>query len=87
MTRAELAKIFNEVDETFSESEIYKAVLDDLKAELATGKHPAELVLFDGAFELSKRFMFEVMSKVVCGDLSDGQQESRQADSDSKATS
>lgn len=80
MTRAELAKIFNEVDETFSESEIYKAVLDDLKAELATGKHPAELVLFDGAFELSKRFMFEVMSKVVCGDLSDVQQGNRQGE-------
>ena len=81
MTRAELAKIFNEVDETFSKSEIYKAVLDDLKAELAAGKHPSELVLFDGAFELSKRFMFEIMSKVVCAESSDVQQGNRQGES------
>lgn len=73
MTRAELAKIFNEVDETFAETTIYKETLIALEKELAEGKYTKETILFNGAFELSKRFMFEVMSKAICGASEDNQ--------------
>lgn len=71
MTRAELAKIFNEVDSTFADTEIYNTVLADIEKDLAEAKTSREIILFNGAFELSKRFMFEVMSKAICEDAGD----------------
>lgn len=65
MTRAELAKIFNDVDATFSDSEIFKEIITDVDANLRAGK-PKEVILVDAAFELSKRFMFEIMHKALC---------------------
>lgn len=65
MTRADLAKIFNEVDATFYQSDIYKAIIHDIGDELAEAKRPREMILMDGTAEIVKRFMFEVICKVV----------------------
>lgn len=70
MTRAELAKIFNEVNATFDETPNCKETIDTMLKSLAEDKHPHEFIVLNGAFELSKQFMFEVMRKVLCDDLS-----------------